>query len=61
MARQKYYYQQINDIGKEIAVVASYTEITDTKHYREVSKEYYDAVIEFLREIANNDTDEMSE
>ena len=47
-----YYYQQLDDIGKQIAIVASSVEITDTVHYRPIDKDYYDSVIEFLREQA---------
>lgn len=45
-----YYYQQIDDIGKEVALVASSQPINDTQHYRLIDKDYYDAVLEFLRE-----------
>lgn len=49
----KYFYQQTDNIGKEIAVVKSYVEIKDTKHYRAVTEEYYNAVIDFLKEQAS--------
>lgn len=48
----KFYYQQIDEIGKQIAVVSTPCEITDRVNYRPVDKDYYDAVIEFLRENA---------
>lgn len=47
-----HHYQQINDIGKEIALVKVPKPITDTVHYREITKDYYEAVLELLREQA---------
>lgn len=47
-----YYYQQIDDIGKEIAVVSMTNEVNDLAHYRPITKDYYDAVVEFLCEQA---------
>lgn len=55
MAKQFFYYQQIDEIGKEIAIVKSPKPITDEKHYREITKEYYEAVLEFLREQAEEE------
>lgn len=53
-----YYYQQIDEIGKEVAVISSSREITDTLHYRVVSKEYYDAVVGFLHSLAQTESEE---
>lgn len=55
MAKQFFYYQQIDEIGKEIAIVKAPKPITDTVHYREITKEYYEAVLEFLREQATEE------
>lgn len=52
MAKTYYYYQQIDNIDKEVALVKSAKKITDTAHYREVDKDYYDAVLQLLREMA---------
>lgn len=58
MAKTFYYYQQIDEIGKEIAIVKAPKPITDTVHYREITKDYYDAVLEFLREQAEMENEE---
>ncbi len=50
-----FYYQQIDSIGKQIALVASSVEITDREHYRPIDKDYYDEVIAFLREQAESE------
>lgn len=50
-----YYYQRINEIGKEVALITSDEPITDTAHYRAITKEYYEAVLEFLREQATEE------
>lgn len=50
-----YYYQRIDEIGKEVALITSDVPITDTVHYREITKEYYEAVLEFLREQAEEE------
>lgn len=52
MAKSYFYYQQIDSIGKEVALVKSAKPITDTAHYREVTKDYYDAVLQLLREMS---------
>ncbi len=52
-----YYYQRLNEIGKEVALITSDIPITDTIHYREITKEYYEAVLEFLREQAEMEND----
>lgn len=50
-----YYYQQLNEIGKQIALVRTREPITDAAHYREVDKNYYDEVLELLREEASRE------
>lgn len=50
-----YFYQQIDDIGKEIAVISSLSEMTDKEHYREITEDYYTAVAEFLAEQASSE------
>lgn len=58
---RRYYYQQSDEIGKEIAIVCSLVEITDRVNYRPIKKEYFDAVAELLRETAEEQTEEIEE
>lgn len=51
-----FYYQKINEIGKEVAVIASSAPINDPTHYRPIEKEYYEAVVEFLHEQAKENS-----
>lgn len=56
-----YYYQRIDEIGKEVALITSDKPINDTIHYREITKDYYDAVLELIREQAEAEEEENAD
>lgn len=56
-----FYYQRINDIGKEVALVSSSEKIDDAQHFRPVTKDYYDEVYKLLQELSQVQTEIVEE